>query len=197
MACAAAIIASVMPSKINLGVRHILPVYGLLAIPAGLAAARLIESARRAPRIAGGFLLLLELAVSIGAHPDYIAYFNRLAGSRPDLVRIDSDLDWGQSFEEVARRLQQLGITEPVGIDLFGCVDPSRHGLANVYPASPWRPSNGWIAVSATEKYIPWEPRAGKHVPPWSWLDRYKPVEEIGGGAVLLYHVPAGGKKTL
>ena len=198
LACAAAILVSVMPGRINIGVRHVLPMYPLLAITAGLGAARLIQSASRGPRIAGGFLILWQLAVSVVVHPDYIAYFNKLAGERPDLISIDSDLDWGQSFEEVGRRLRQLGITERVGIDLFGNVDPYRHGLTNAYVASPWRPSKGWIVVSATEKYFPWErPPAGSNLRPWAWLDRYQPVESIGGGAVLLYHIPAEPEKTL
>lgn len=197
LACAGAILVSVMPSRINLGVRHILPIYALLAIPAGFGAARLIESASRVSKIVGASLILWQMAVSIGAHPDYIAYFNRLAGDHRDLVRIDSDLDWGQSVDEVASRLRELGIKEEVGIDIFGCAIPIRHGLTNAYIASPWKRSTGWIAVSATEKHMPWERPANSNVTPWAWLDRYKPVESIGGGAVLLYYVPQDGKKAL
>jgi hypothetical protein len=98
LACAAAILISVLPSSINIGVRHILPIYPLLTIPAGLAAARLIESASRAPRILGGFLILAQIAVSAAAHPNYIAYFNELALGKPERIRVDSDLDWGQPF---------------------------------------------------------------------------------------------------
>src|SRR5438270_915853 len=72
LACAVAILISVLPSSIDIGIRHILPIYALLAIPAGLAAARLIESPSRAPRILGGFLVLWQLVASARAHPDYI-----------------------------------------------------------------------------------------------------------------------------
>lgn len=191
LACAAAILIGVMPSRIDIGVRHILPVYALLAIPAGLAAARLIQSAARVPRIAGGFLVLAQIAISAAAHPDYIAYFNELALGHPELIRVDSDLDWGQNFDRLAARLRARGITDTIGLGMFGCVDPSRHGLGNAYAASPWQASSGWIAVSATERYMSdQKPPAGSNARPWAWLDRYAPVERIGNGAVLLYFVP-------
>jgi 4-amino-4-deoxy-L-arabinose transferase-like glycosyltransferase len=191
LACAGAILISAMPSSINIGVRHILPIYPLLAIPAGLAAARLIESTARAPRILGGFLILAQIAASVAAHPNYIAYFNELAGGKPERVRVDSDLDWGQDFDQLAGRLRARGIKEPVALGGFGCVNPSRHGLGDAYSASPWQPSIGWVAVSATERYMS-EQKApdGSQTRPWSWLDRYEPVERIGGGAMLLYYVP-------
>jgi len=201
LACAVAILVSVMPSRIDIGVRHILPIYPLLAIPAGLAAARLIESASGAPRILGGFLVLSQLAASAMSHPNYVAYFNELAGGKPERIRVDSDLDWGQCFDQLARRLQERGIETPVALGEFGCVDPSRHGLGNAYEASPWAPSTGWVAVSATERYM-CDKRApdGTDTRPYAWLDRYEPVDRIGGGAILLYYVPekkseAGSRK--
>jgi 4-amino-4-deoxy-L-arabinose transferase-like glycosyltransferase len=190
LACAIAILISVLPSSIDIGIRHILPVYALLAIPAGLAAARLIESPTRAARILGGFLVLWQLVASARAHPDYIASFNELALGRPELVRVDSDLDWGQNFDRLNRYLRKHGITEKVGLAMFGSVNPFHHGFRNWYRASPWTPSTGWIAVSATQKYMCGDqPPAGVTTRPWAWLDRYQPIDRISGGAVLLYHI--------
>lgn len=190
LACAAAIVLSVLPTTINLGVRHILPVYPLIAIPAGLAAARLVESYSRPARILGGFLVLWQIVVSARAHPDYIAYFNELARGRPERVRIDSDLDWGQNFNRLAKYFKDHNVPKEVRLRLFGNVDPARHGLYGVL-TSPWEPATGWIAVSATERYMPGQqPPAGSTQPAWWWLDRYEPVDRISGGAILLYRIP-------
>ena len=62
-----------------------------------------------------------ELVASVRAHPDYIAYFNELARGRPELVRVDSDLDWGQNFDRLARRLRTRGIKK-VSLGMFGNV---------------------------------------------------------------------------
>jgi hypothetical protein len=184
LACAVAILISVMPSRINIGIRHILPIYPLLAIPAGVAVTR-------APRIVAGLLVLWCLVASVRAHPDYIAYFNELARGRPELVRVDSDLDWGQNFDRLARRLRERGIKK-VSLGMFGNVNPWRHGFEDFDGASPWQPSTGWVAVSATEKYMSdQKPPDGVQKKPWAWLGAYQPVERIGGGAVFLYYIPA------
>ena len=195
LACGAAVLITAMPSKINIGVRHILPIYPLLAIPAGLAAARLIQSPKWAARGAGGLLIVAQIAASAASHPDYIAYFNELAGGKPERIRVDSDLDWGQPFEELARHLHARGIKETIALGGFGCVIPIRHGLIDAELASPWRTSTGWVAVSATERLMSdQKPPDGSKMKPWSWLDPYEPVDRVGGGAMLLYYVPKSVK---
>ena len=102
------ILLPAMAGHVNIGVRHILPIYLGLSI---IAAAGLIRIAQTTA--VGALVLVLWMAVS-GAlsHPDYLAYFNEFAGSEPEKVLVDSDLDWGQSTKPLARRLKQLGATE-------------------------------------------------------------------------------------
>ncbi len=75
-----------MPSHINIGVRHILPIYPLLAIIGGVGACRLWSVAK--PNYAGPAIVLVllvwQLTSSTRAHPDYLAYFNEFAGSHPE-----------------------------------------------------------------------------------------------------------------
>jgi hypothetical protein len=87
------ILLPAMAGHVNIGVRHILPIYMGLSI---IAAAGLIRIAQTTPL--GALALVLWMAIS-GAlsHPDYLAYFNEIAGSEPEKVLVDSDLDWGQS----------------------------------------------------------------------------------------------------
>jgi hypothetical protein len=190
LACAAALLVAVMPTHINLGIRHILPIYGLLAIPAGFAAARMLESRNRLLITLAGALLAWNMVSSVSSHPDYIAYFNELAGRHPEKVRVDSDLDWGQDVSRLAAWLDKHGVHDEIAFAGFGCTDPHRHGL-HFHFASPWEPSRGWLAISTTEMMLPWEtPPPGNHVKAWSWLDRYQPVGRISGGAILVYNIP-------
>ena len=43
---------------------------------------------------------------SLAAHPDYLAYFNALAGDDPERIVVDSDLDWGQDIKRLGQRLR-------------------------------------------------------------------------------------------
>ena len=95
-ASAVLILLSVLPGTINLGIRHILIILALLSIPAGLVLSRLLLAASKPLQVAGALLLLWRLAAGIRAHPNYITYFNELA-LEPEYIRVDSDLDWGQS----------------------------------------------------------------------------------------------------
>ena len=191
LGCGIAVLIAAMPSHINIGVRHILPIFPLLAIPAGFAAVRLMESASWMQRGLAGCLILWQLAASARAHPDYFAYFNELAHGKPELIRVDSDLDWGQAYEELASRLRSRGIKETVSICGFGCVIPARHGLVDAVLVEPWNPATGWVAISATERYLSdRRPPDGVSTKPWAWLDRYEPTERIAGGAMLLYYIP-------
>jgi 4-amino-4-deoxy-L-arabinose transferase-like glycosyltransferase len=169
-----------MSAGIDIGVRHVLPVYTGLAILGGLGAIRLAQSWRALP-----LLLVAWMAIS-GArcHPDYLSYFNELAGSRPDRIIVDSDLDWRQDLVLVARRLRELQ-ADAVSLDLDPWAYPnadiyqSLYGLPPVKPASP-APAPGWHALGLTPM------RLTPSSPPW--YESQRPVERIGG--MLLYRVP-------
>ncbi|MBI3473551.1 MAG: glycosyltransferase family 39 protein, partial [Candidatus Solibacter usitatus] len=98
-------------SRINIGIRHVLPVYIALAAIAGAGA---IDLVRRGgwPARAGAALLLVLAATSALSHPDYLAYFNALAGSEPEKILVDSDLDWGQDMKRLGQRLREVGARE-------------------------------------------------------------------------------------
>jgi hypothetical protein len=193
--CAASILSVCLPSTINLGVRHILPMYGLLAVVASVGAASLLQMARR--RSAYGFMLLaLVLWHSISsalAHPDYLAYFNEAAPKPPESVLVESDLDWGQDLQRLSEKLAELRIPE-VTIGYFGSADLARHGLPAVRPLLPDKPATGWIAVSLSAfkiEELRYGEEANNALSAYSWLKRHQPVARIGK-SILLYYVPPG-----
>jgi len=121
LAFSAGILGVAVCSRINIGIRHVLPIYIGLALLAGIAAVRLLEMAnlRKATAAALGFLLLWFAGSSLLSHPDYLPYFNELAGSHPENIVVDSDLDWGQDMKRLARRLGQAGAQELFMVPFF------------------------------------------------------------------------------
>lgn len=119
----------------NIGVRHALLAFPLLAILAGAAAAGPTDAAaRRSARlrlgaVAGAFLVAaLEAAT---AHPHPFSFFNALAGGADGGRRFfaDSSLDWGQDLlrlKAVAPSIAPDGLPSVV----FGGDLPSRHAPA-------------------------------------------------------------------
>jgi hypothetical protein len=173
---AAAVLGASMPANINIGVRHVLPVLPLLAIGAGGAAVALWQySARR--RLARSFVAIAAawlLVSSTLAHPEYIAYFNEFAGSRPDRILVNGDLDWGQDLDRLADTLRARGVTK-VKVAYFGSASPPKH-LVGAERLAPFEKPPGYVAVSeAVIKGILVEPRNG-----FAWADSVTPVAKIG-----------------
>src|ERR1700737_2936168 len=101
-----AVLAVALPSRINIGIRHILPAFPFFALIAGSGALWLIQLGRNrswAGWTAAAAILWL-CAGSVAAHPDYLAYFNAFAGSEPERIVVDSDLDWGKDIKRLGKR---------------------------------------------------------------------------------------------
>jgi 4-amino-4-deoxy-L-arabinose transferase-like glycosyltransferase len=198
----AALMLSVLPSTINIGIRHLLPIYPPLCVVAAIGAAalwrlgnrhgqlttdnrqptsttgigKLYLNGARAVAVAAGVWLFGGVAL---AHPDYLAWFNEAAGRHPERIAVDSNLDWGQDALRLRRFVRQQHIPE---IFLF-CYDtaPIDHGI-NLPPA---RKAHGWVAVGETLIHIDPYARAGAY----DWLREYEPVGRIGT-SIRLYHIP-------
>src|SRR5206468_31620 len=83
--------ASAMRSNLNLGVRHVLPVYPFLYIGVGLAVTYAVRTwGRTAAR--GAFVLALVLAgETLAAFPNYLAFFNVPSGGSRGGIRLLGD----------------------------------------------------------------------------------------------------------
>jgi hypothetical protein len=152
-------VAVALASTINIGHRHLLPIYPFLLVLAGDAVARLMQA--RWAQIAAGVLGLWLIAGTALVHPDYLAYFNELAGGPSNGWRalVDSNLEWGQDLPALKRWMDETG-TKKVTLSYFGTDVPERYGIQ--YDALPsflrlrkplneGPPTHGeTIAVSAT-----------------------------------------------
>ena len=163
-------------SRFNIGLRHILPVYGLLAFLGALGGAAMLRT--RWSRLAAiGLLIWLQVSV-VSAGPDYLAYFNELGAGRDKPILVDSDLDWGQDLNRLAKVLQRRHV-DSLHLEYFGSAEPSHHGIP------PFRPLegrvSGWVALSESDYY--------SYPSAYAWLDAYHPVERAGR-SIRVYFIP-------
>jgi len=175
-----AMMLSVLPSHINIGVRHILPIYPPLCAVAAFAVMTMWRNARA--RIAAVALLAwLFIGVAL-AHPDYMAWFNEAAGKHPERIAVDSNLDWGQDWLRLARVVHKQHI-ESVNVLFTGSMLLQFHGVHGD-EVETWTEKPGWYAMSLQGLAMNPDARRGA----WRWLDRY-PYTMVGK-SIRLYHVP-------
>src|SRR5258708_1722843 len=100
--------AVAMVTGLNIGVRHILPVYPFLMVLTGWAAAELIAEKRRLA-YAVALVLLVGVYSSLRVFPVYLAYSNELWGGPAHTYEYlsDSNVDWGQQLKSVKQYLDQ------------------------------------------------------------------------------------------
>ena len=163
-----------IPSHLNIGHRHILPTYPVLFIAAGAFGAWL-DVRRPLAALLVGALALWHVGESWAARPNYLAYFNALAGGSANGWRhlVDSSLDWGQDLPGLKTWLDAHAPGEKVYLSYFGTGDPAHEGiratmlptLPEVGPARPCQPlTPGVYALSATMLQQVYSPVRG----PWT-----------------------------
>ncbi|MBI5246953.1 MAG: glycosyltransferase family 39 protein [Elusimicrobia bacterium] len=191
-AAAAGLLAALMLGHRQLGVRYLLPVYPLLCVAAGWAAA---ENWKRR-RVWVATLLIWHVASSLHAFPFPLTYFNELAGGPANGRNVlgDSNLDWGQSLPELRSFMDR----NPGGLILsyFGKDCPSRFGLThqeafstpgvcpNASMILPTSTEREWLAVSATK----WQGFYETGTPMWAWL-RSRTPHEVLGYSMFVYDI--------
>ena len=175
-----AILLAAMTASINVGVRHVLPMYAWLSVAAAYAAIELWRMTAARPYVKAAYCALVAwlLFGSIAAHPDYLAYFNEAAGSNPAHIAVDSNLDWGQDIVRLERVSRELKIEKLWVL----CATSARFEHHDI-PADglPPHPVSGWIAAGETALAIEGDR--------YQWLTRYEPVRRVGK-SIRLYYLP-------
>ncbi|HEY5999512.1 MAG TPA: glycosyltransferase family 39 protein [bacterium] len=127
-------------SRIDIGIRHILPIFPALCILTGAAGHWLRSPARRSrwrsvPALLVALSLLWLVAETAAAYPNYLAYFNVVGGGSRRGYRhlVDSSFDWGQELPALKTRLDALdagpGPPPTVYFSYFGSSPPSAYGI--------------------------------------------------------------------
>ena len=135
--------ASAMLSGLNIGYRHVLPMFAPLCILAGASAAlfqNVPERLRRSgvlifARVIVVIMLASNAAEAIWIWPDYLAYFNVVAGGPRHGYRwlVDSSLDWGQDLKGLepwlAAHPDDAADPQHVYLSYFGVAKPDYYRI--------------------------------------------------------------------
>jgi hypothetical protein len=170
-------------ARINIGVRHVLPLYPFVLLYAGAAAEWL--KGWRWSRIFLVTLLIAQAADIARYAPDYLSYFSILV--RPAntwQLLSDSNTDWGQGFVAL-RQFQTAHPNEPIHLAYVGETDPAWYGIRYTRLREEDHPT-GLVIVSATHL----SGQLLKNHYAYRWLLQY-PLKTILNHTLYVFDVPA------
>jgi hypothetical protein len=180
--------ASALHAHLNLGMRHIFPVYPFLFIFLGVAAA---GAFRKWPKAAGFVTVIFVIglaAETFAASPDFLSFFNVAAGGEVGGAKLlgDSNIDWGQDLKAVVAWRNDHPDGQ-LALSYFGSADPRYYHLHYVnVPGSlapedePYNQNVGhYYAVSVTLLQGAYMSTAQHQ--PYLQLQRLKPIANLGG----------------
>jgi len=182
----AVFMAAAMSGDINIGLRHILPIYPFALLIAAAAVARLIAMGRTG-RAVVATIGVIALAEFVSVYPHNLTFFNQLVGGPSNGFRYlaDSNLAWGQNLKPLKRWMDRNGVSH-INLAYFGQADPEYYMIDCTYlPGSPTfalesvaRPQlPGYVAISATVL-------TGVYLQP-QWRVFYKPFTDMTPVAVI------------
>lgn len=121
-------------SSINIGHRHLLPIYPFLFVFASKVARAFAPPRQRRLAIVCGLLLGWYLIGTAFIYPHFLAYFNEAVGGPSQGYRwlADSNLDWGQDLKALAEYRRQHP-DEPFYLSYFGSAYPEYYGIKSQF----------------------------------------------------------------
>ena len=185
-------------SGINIGLRHILPIYPFLFVMVGGTAIAFWRTHRRIQR--SGLILLgawyfLSCMVT---YPGYLTFFNEIAGGPKNghKILLDSNLDWGQDLKSLKAWMVERGV-QNIQFLYFGFYDaaaPRYYGINALFLPGSWVSKNeisrgtssrrDYLAISVNHLYGKFLGGADEgFVKPFRSID---PVVTIGN-SILVY----------
>jgi hypothetical protein len=176
---AATYMLCVMHSKVDIGVRHILPVYPLVSIGAACALSRttghMTTAVQKFVRWAIAALPVAGLISTLLAYPFFICYMNPLAGGPEHGYEhlLDSNYDWGQDVIRLKKFLNERSIGK-IYLQYFGtqnAIDYYKIPYEFVDADAARKIQQGTLVVSVEALMRP----------EWQWLrDSRQPIARVG-----------------
>jgi len=124
-------LAVAMSSHMNIGVRHVLPIYAFLGVLIGGVAVTLIQRQRRWLYVFA-LLIVFQLVTSLRAFPTYISYVNEAWGGQKNAwwLLSDSNADWAQQLKATKKYLDARGVKDCWFVYFGeGVIDASYYGI--------------------------------------------------------------------
>ena len=196
------IMLALTQSQVNIGLRHALAVYALAAVVTGAVLAEAFKNLEKAKRRAAtlliGLILSWQVFSSAAAFPNFLTYFNPIAGDDPGEFLVDSDLDWGQGVFQLEEFFSEHE-ADVVRIAYFGSARICDHNLPRLWNLPIGRRVKGWVVISEfyyreAASFLMTEPCGPKMVyldepgSGWfSWLQEYEPIAVLGRSIRVYY----------
>ena len=151
-----------MAAAVNIGLRHVLPIYPFLILVAAAGARPLFATRPNRFAIVLTIVVLAAISEAALAYPDPLTFFNAFTGGPDNGYQslADSNLDWGQALKPLSVWMKAHNVRR-INLAYFGTADPKYYGMDVRYmwgtiapavsPAQQGPPElPGYVAVSAT-----------------------------------------------
>ncbi|HOK03964.1 MAG TPA: hypothetical protein P5105_01485 [Victivallales bacterium] len=117
-----------LSSGINIGHRHLLPLYPIFFIFCPYFAYKKSVFWKKAFLVASSLFFAFDTLIIM---PDYLAYFNQIAGGPKNAYKklVDSSLDWGQDLKELKNLSDFIAEEKNFYLSYFGTASINSYGL--------------------------------------------------------------------
>jgi len=167
-----------MVQKLNIGIRHLLPIMPFLFIWISkfmIESFEYFKKQKSKKILDAGYLLLIIWYVigSIRIYPYFLSYFNEFVGPQNgSKVLADSNIDWGQDLKRLKTWLVNNKISEPIFLEYFWdgyeSIDYYQINYKKLEPNNPNQ--KGYIAIGVS----------ALNNKEFLWLKSLKPIAQIG-----------------
>jgi 4-amino-4-deoxy-L-arabinose transferase-like glycosyltransferase len=181
-------------SPLQIGLRHILPIYPFLFVLCG----GVYNAFKKEFRWILAVLGVWYLASSARIHPHYLSYFNELAGGPAGGSKylLDSNLDWGQDLKELKTYVKENEVSDVV-LSYFGSSVPEYFGrdFQDLFSFGIWGekkhinspdPAKEILAISVTNLQGLYLSQIGFNT--FFWLNDKRP-KDIIGNTIHIYDI--------
>ncbi|MFW6282919.1 MAG: ArnT family glycosyltransferase [Minisyncoccales bacterium] len=187
---------SSLNSALNIGIRHLLPIFPFIFFLVGSYVSKWIKSPERKWKyyLVIGLILFQAFSV-IKVYPHFLSYFNEAIGgpNKGHKYTVGSNLDWGQDLRRLKNWTEEENI-DKIYIDYFGGSDINYY-FSNESFEGWWGtrnpeelPDGSYLAVSTT--FL--KQGQGKPSPTfdgdtgyYNWLKKYEPIKKIGNSIFI------------
>jgi hypothetical protein len=184
--------------NLDIGVRHMLPLFPWIAFLSALWVVRVLEKQtyKKWPvgKVLSAGIIALFIFIALIIYPNYIPYTTEPAGGAPQAYRYynDSNVDWGQSIKYLASYANAHPYILPLYADqaypdaknYYFCGNANNCAKLHILDNTQKPPQGSYFAISETTLTIDWASTTDN----LAFLKNETPVAKIGD-SIYLYHV--------